>query len=189
MMWKDLLEQNSMLRLQSMTFSELIAVHRYCRKVFENINERFEKLLTALHSIDIPIAYGLISRNGMTNLVLGVYSPHDVAAVTTITRGSFPESVCKKFTDFSPRSTIPMSHGILTGVPSLYVDGQKQTFSLASIMRSLNGQNYTLLFIAKPVGKEIISQNISELLAVKDAAFCNQQKEHRKIKHVFKKYS
>lgn len=170
---EDLLEQNSMLRLQSMTFFRIDSCTAdTVEKVFENINERFEKLLTALHSIDIPIAYGLISRNGMTNLVLGVYSPHDVAAVTTITRGMLSGISMQEISpDFSPRSTIPMSHGILTGVPSLYVDGQKQTFSLASIMRSLNGQNYTLLFIAKPVGKEIISQNISELLAVKDAAF------------------
>lgn len=170
---EDLLEQNSMLRLQSMTFFRIDSCTAdTVEKVFENINERFEKLLTALHSIDIPIAYGLISRNGMTNLVLGVYSPHDVAAVTTITRGMLSGISMQEISpDFSPRSTIPMSHGILTGVPSLYVDGQKQTFSLSSIMRSLNGQNYTLLFIAKPVGREIISQNISELLAVKDAAF------------------
>lgn len=170
---ENLLEQNSMLRLQSMTFFRIDSCTAdTVDKVFENVNERFEKLLTALHSIDIPIAYGLISRNGMTNLVLGVYSPHDVEAVTTITRGMLSGISMQEISpDFSSRSTIPMSHGILTGVPSLYVDGQKQTFSLASIMRSLNGQNYTLLFIAKPVGREIISQNISELLAVKDAAF------------------
>ena len=170
---ENLLEQSSMLRLQSMTFFRIDSCTAdTVDKVFENVNERFEKLLTALHSIDIPIAYGLISRDGMTNLVLGVYSPHDVEAVTTITRGMLSGISMQEISpDFSPRSTIPMSHGILTGVPSLYVDGQKQTFSLASIMRSLNGQNYTLLFIAKPVGKEIISQNISELLAVKDTAF------------------
>ena len=170
---ENLLEQNSMLRLQSMTFFRIDSCTAdTVDKVFENVNERFEKLLTALHSIDIPIAYGLISRDGMTNLVLGVYSPHDVEAVTTITRGMLSGISMQEISpDFSPRLTIPMSHGILTGVPSLYVDGQKQTFSLASIMRSLNGQNYTLLFIAKPVVKEIISQNISELLAVKDAAF------------------
>lgn len=170
---ENLLEQSSMLRLQSMTFFRIDSCTAdTVDKVFENVNERFEKLLTALHSIDIPIAYGLISRNGMTNLVLGVYSPYDVEAVTTITRGMLSGISMQEISpDFSPRSTIPMSHGILTGVPSLYVDGQKQTFSLASIMRSLNGQNYTLLFIAKPVSREIISQNISELLAVKDAAF------------------
>ena len=38
-------------------------------------------------------------------------------------------------------------------------------------MRSLNGQNYSVLFIAKPVKREVVSQNISELISVRDKAF------------------
>lgn len=167
------LERDSRLRLQSMTF---FRINSYTadnvEKVFENVNEQFEKLLTALHAIDIPIAYGIISRNGITHLVLGVYSRDDVDAVTTITRGMLSGIDMQEISpDFSPCISSSISHGLLTGVPSLYVNGQKQRFSLASIMRSLNGQNYTLLFIAKPVGRETVSQNISELISVKDRAF------------------
>ena len=169
---ESLLEKDSTLRLQSMTFFRIgSCTVDNVDKVFDNVNERFEKLLTALYSIDIPIAYGIVSRNGITNLVLGVYSRNDVESVKTITQGMLSGIDMKEIVpDFSP-STINNNHGILSGVPSLYIKGQKQTFSLASIMRSLNGQNYTLLFIAKPVSQNIISQRLSEVISVRDKAF------------------
>ena len=141
-------------------------------KVFENVNERFEKLLTALYSIDIPIAYGIVSRDGVTNLVLSVYSSSDVESVKTITQGMLSGIDMKEIVpNFAPSKSANIKHGILAGVPSLYVKEKKQTFSLASIMRSLNGQNYTLLFIAKPVSQDVISQNLSDLIRVRDQAF------------------
>lgn len=168
-----LLEKDSTLRLQGMTFFRIgSCTADNVDKVFDNVNERFEKLLTALYSIDIPIAYGIVSRKGITNLVLGVYSSNDVESVKTITQGMLSGIDMKEIVpDFSPSTSNNINHGILTGVPSLYVKEHKQTFSLASIMRSLNGQNYTLLFIAKPVSQDIISQDLSELISVRDAAF------------------
>lgn len=170
---EPLLEKDSTLRLQSMTFFRIgSCTADNVDKVFENVNERFEKLLTALYSINIPIAYGIVSRNGVTNLVLGVYSSSDVESVKTITQGMlFGVDMKEIIPDFSSGTNANINHGILAGVPSLYVKEQKQTFSLASIMRSLNGQDYTLLFIAKPVSQDIISQNLSDLINVRDQAF------------------
>lgn len=170
---EPLLEKDSTLRLQSMTFFRIgSCTADNVDKVFENVNERFEKLLTALYSINIPIAYGIVSRDGVTNLVLGVYSRSDVESVKTITQGMLSGVDMKEIIpDFSSGTNANINHGILAGVPSLYVKEQKQTFSLASIMRSLNGQDYTLLFIAKPVSQNIISQNLSDLINVRDQAF------------------
>lgn len=170
---EPLLEKDSTLRLQSMTFFRIgSCTADNVDKVFENVNERFEKLLTALYSINIPIAYGIVSRDGVTNLVLGVYSSSDVESVKTITQGMLSGVDMKEIIpDFSSGTNANINHGILAGVPSLYVKEQKQTFSLASIMRSLNGQDYTLLFIAKPVSQDIISQNLSDLINVRDQAF------------------
>ena len=167
------LEKDSTLRLQSMTFFRIdsCTVDKV-DKVFKSVNERFEKLLIALYSIEIPIAYGIISRDGVTNLVLGVYSSNVVESVKTITQGILSGIDMQEIVpDFSPSTSNNIYHGILAGVPSLYVKEQKQTFSLASIMRSLNGQNYTLLFIAKPISQKVILQNLSELITVRDQAF------------------
>lgn len=173
-----LLEKNSTLRLQSMTFFRIgSCTADNIEKVFDNVNERFEKLITALYSIDITIAYGVVSRDGVTNLVLGVYSGSDVESVKTITQGMLSGiDIEEIIPDFSPSTSNNINHGILAGIPSLYVKERKQTFSLASIMRSLNGQNYTLLFIAKPVSQDIISQNLSELISVRDKAFAVSKK-------------
>lgn len=167
------LEKDSTSRLQGMTFFRIISCTAdNVDKVFENVNVRFEKLLTALYSIDIPIAYGIVSRDGVTNLVLGVYSKSDVESVKTITQGMLSGIDMKEIVpNFSQNQSANIYHGILSGIPSLYVKGQKQSFSLESIMRSLNGQNYTLLFIAKPVSQDIISEKLSELIKVRDQAF------------------
>lgn len=170
---ESLMDKDSTLRLASMTFFRI----RSCTadnvdKVFENVNKNFEKLFTALYSIDVPVAYGVVSRDGVTNLVIGVYSSEDVEPVKAIAQGMLSGIDIEGFVPtFSLNGNKKMSHGILTGVPSLYVKGEKQTFSLSSIMRSLNGQNYSLLFVAKPVANSIISQNISELISVRDKAF------------------
>lgn len=167
------MDKDSKSRLESMTFFHI----RSCTadnvdKVFEDVNKRFEKLFTALYSINIPVAYGVVSREGVTNLVLGVYSSEDVEPVKAITQGMLSGIDIEEIAPFfSSNSNKEMSYGILTGVPSLYVKEEKQSFSLSSIMRSLNGQNYSLLFVAKPVANELIAQNISELISVRDKAF------------------
>lgn len=170
---EGLLDTNSTLRLQSMTFFRISSCTAdNVEQVFASVNEKFEKLLTALYSIDIPIAYGVVSRNGVTSLVLGVYSGYSVESVKSIAQGMLSGIDMEEFSpDFAPSTGNNINHGILAGIPSLYVKEQKQTFSLSAIMRSLNGQNYTLLFIAKPVRQDIIAQNISDLIDVRDKAF------------------
>lgn len=170
---ESLMDKDSTLRLAGMTFFRISSCTAdNVDKVFENVNKRFEKLFTALYSIDVPVAYGVVSRDGMTNLVLGVYSSEDVEPVKAITQGMLSGIDIEEIVPtFSSDGKKEMSHGILTGVPSLYVKEEKQIFSLSSIMRSLNGQNYSLLFVAKPVANDLISQNISELISVRDKAF------------------
>jgi len=167
------LDNDSTLQLDSMTFFRIACCSiDTVDKVFEEVNAKIEKLLTALHSIDVSVSFGLISRDGITNLVLGIYSSKDVESAKSITQGMLLGVEMEGFTpDFEGYKRTSMSYGILSGVPSLYVKEQKQTFSLSSIMRSLNGRDYTVLFIAKPVRSDAVMQNISDLIAVKDAAF------------------
>ena len=167
------LDKQSTLRLESMTFFRITSCTvDNVEDVFESVNECFEKLFTALHSINISIAYGLVSHKGVTNLVLGVYHSRDVEAVRSITQGMLSGIELEAFTpNFTDGGTLNRSYGVLSGIPSLFVKEQKQNFSLSSIMRSLNGQDYTLLFIARPVSQDIVTQNITDLISVRDQAF------------------
>lgn len=169
----SLLDSNSTTQLNGMTYFRICCCTAdTVDKVFETVNGKIEKLFTALHSIGVSVSYGLVSREGITNLVLGVYSSNDVDSVKTITQGMLSGIEMKAYSpNFSDSEVNNISYGILAGVPSLYVRDQKQTFSLSTIMRSLNGRDYTLLFIAKPLSSEVVTQNISELITVRDKAF------------------
>ncbi|MEG0009373.1 MAG: hypothetical protein RR721_03820 [Aeromonas sp.] len=167
------LDSESTLQLDGMTFFRINSCTvDSVDKAFEVLNEKVEKLLTALHSIDIPIGYGLVSRNGVTNLVLGIYSSKDVESVIKIAQGMLSGINMKRYTpQFYEEKVSCSKFGIISGIPSLYLREKKQTFSLAPIMRSLNGYDYTLLFIARPVSLKNVTQKISNLISVRDKAF------------------
>lgn len=170
---EPLMDSESAGRLESMSFFRICSCTAdNVEKVFENVNEHFEKLFTALYSINIPIAYGVVSDKGVTNLVIGVYQSNQVSSLKSIMQGMLSGIELKEVKPkFKCETNQTVSNGILAGVPSLFVNGEKQRFSLSSIMRSLNGQNYALLFVAKPVEQNIIAQNISDLISVRDKAF------------------
>lgn len=170
---EDQLDKESTLHLNSMAFFRLHSCTAdTVDNIFETVNEKIEKLFTALHSIEVPIVYGIISQGGTTNLVLGVDSKDNVQSLESITQGMLSGIEMKKYkANFIQDNKRDIYYGILSGVPSLYLREQKQTFSLSSIMRSLNGSDYTLLFIAKPVPAETVINNISSLISVRDEAF------------------
>jgi len=170
---EKLLDSESTLQLDGMTYFRISSCTvDSVDKAFEVLNEKIEKLLTALHSIDIPVGYGLISQNGVTNLVFGIYSSRDVDTVITIIQGMLSGINIVPYTPrFYENKVSCPRHGIISGIPSIYINEKRQTFSLAPIMRSLNGFDYTLLFIAKPVSQKNVTQKISNLISVRDKAF------------------
>ena len=65
-----LLEENCTL-WQSMIFFRICSCTvDNADQIFAHVNERFEKLFTALCAISIPVTYGIVSRGGVTQLVL-----------------------------------------------------------------------------------------------------------------------
>lgn len=136
------------------------------------LNQKMEKLFTAIHSIGAPIAYGIISYDGVTNLVIGIYQKKDVDIVASIIGGllSGVELINVK-PNFMNKSVCPSYFGLLPAIPTTKIDDKPQTFDISPIMRSLNGQNYTVLFIAKPMPSDVPSQKLNELLTIRDQCF------------------
>ena len=58
--------------------------------------------------------------------------------------------------------------GILTGIPTQKIDEEKQTFDLSSVIRSMNGQEFLLAIVSRPVGKQEAAQQLHELMELKD---------------------
>ncbi len=167
------LENDSSLLLDSMTFLRIArCTVENTDDLFESINTKMEKLFTALHSIDVSVGYGIVSRNGVTNLVLCVYSSSEVLVVKRIVSGMLSGIELDEYSpEFKKHATNNMSYGVLSGVPSVVLKEQKQVFSPSAIMRTLNGNDYTLLFLAKPIDAKIVKQQVSELINIRDKAF------------------
>jgi hypothetical protein len=58
--------------------------------------------------------------------------------------------------------------GVITGVPTLKLNDEKQKFDITSAIRSMNGQEYVLLIASRPVQKTVCSQQIIRLMELKD---------------------
>ena len=58
--------------------------------------------------------------------------------------------------------------GVLTGIPTQKIDEEKQTFDLSSVIRSLNGQEFLLAIVSRPVKKFEAAQQLHELMELKD---------------------
>lgn len=167
------IENDSSSLLDSMTFFRISSCTiENTEDIFESVNQKFEKLFTALHSINIPIGYGIISRNGITNLVLGVYKSADIKTIKSIINGILFGIEMKDYNlNFSECNAPTTSYGILSGIPTVFLKEKKQKFTPSTIMKTLNGQDYTLLFLAKPVNIEMVKQDIGELINLSDITY------------------
>ena len=58
--------------------------------------------------------------------------------------------------------------GVLTGIPTQKIDGEKQIFDLSSVIRSMNGQKFLLTIVSRPVAKSEAAQQLHELMKLKD---------------------
>ena len=67
--------------------------------------------------------------------------------------------------------------GVLTGIPTQKIDEEKQTFDLSSVIRSMNGQEFLLAIVSRPVAKYETAQQLHELMNLKDRchALANRQ--------------
>lgn len=120
----------------------------------------------------MTIAYGIVSCDGVTNLVIGIYQKKDADVIASIIGGllSGVELVSIK-PNFMNKSAYPSYFGSLPAIPTTKIEDKPQTFDIAPIMRSLNGQNYTMLIIAKPMPSDVSAQKLSELLTIRDRCF------------------
>lgn len=141
--------------------------------IFEFLNEKMDKFYTALYSVGKPVVYGIVSYGGTTNLIVGLYdSDNDSELLKSIMEGLLDGVKLIPYkTNLAERTPSEKEVGLISAIPSVKIEEEKQKFSLASMMKSLNSQDYTVLFVSRPLSQEVIAQKHGELIQIKDQCF------------------
>ncbi|QTA83799.1 Helicase HerA domain-containing protein, DUF87 [Desulfonema limicola] len=148
-----------------------ISVNSDCEDIPKFINERFQNILAAASHSGLSVALLLSHKNGKNRVLLGFKSESNAPELFgAIVNGILPGKNIKYEETINISSLAEGCHhgGMVTGVPTLKSDDEKQKFNLSSVARSLYGKEYLLAIISKPVS-EIERQNLfNELIQIRD---------------------
>lgn len=170
---KDYLDSNSVQIVESMRFFKLIScTTEEVDDLALFLNEKMGKLFTAISSLQAPIAYGVVSYKGQTNLVLGVGSKEAQDVIEHFIRGLLTGIEIEPYSpQFSSRETSAVSAGVVSAVPIMAIEEEKQQFDISTLMRSINGENYSVLFVAQPYELAEIQDRYATLVQIRDECF------------------
>lgn len=165
---------NSDVILDAFTYYRIVSCSIECvDDLYSYLNEKMVSFFSALYSFEKPVVYGIISYEGKTNLVVGLYDDTDDAEkIRNIIEGLLDGVELKPYEpSFSKQEKCEKNIGFISATPSVKIGEEKQKFNISTLMKSLNGQNYTILFIARPISHEITSRKYGEIINIRDACF------------------
>lgn len=170
---RECLDDHSAQTIQNMRFFKLNScTTERVENLAVYLNDRMTKLFTAIHSLNVPIAYGIVSYAGQTSLVLGVESKDAQEVVESFIQGLLTGINLTSFvSDFTSHTDSAQIGGIVSAVPVVNIADDKQHFDISTLMRSLNGQDYTVLCIAEPYSLAKVQNTYREIVNIKDKCF------------------
>jgi len=175
---RDLLDNDTEHFLKGMHFFKLSNCSVENKEDLANhLNETMNKLFSAIYSFGEVFAYGIVSSKENTDLILGVKSGETQKIVESVLKGLLIGIELDQYC-YNP-NIIKYSNGkggTLSAVPVLKINDEPQHFDISPIMRSLYGQNYILLFIAKPCSEEDISSRYNEIVKIRDECFSKSKR-------------
>ncbi len=165
------IDSNSLELLIDMKFFRIVSCTiEKLEDVFHYLNEKMEKFFSAIHNIDISVAYGVISYHEKPNIVLGINKKENIVVIRKIIEGLLSGIEIEEF-ETSFFKEYKSHFGFITAIPTKKIKDEPQKFDLSPLIRSLNGQEYILLFIARPLSSQVISEKIEDLMTIKDECF------------------
>lgn len=170
---KSYLDSNSVQIVENMRFFRLIScITEEVDDLALFLNEKMGKLFTAISSFQVPVAYGVVSYEGKTNLVLGVASREAQNVIEPFITGLLTGIEIEPYKpNFSTRGISALNGGVVSAIPIMEIEEEKQQFDISTLMRSINGENYTVLCIAKPYDIKDIQNRYATLVQIRDECF------------------
>lgn len=174
-------QEDSLNLLNTFTFYKLCECSIYdVEDKFAFFAEKMKKLFITAYSIKQEVCYGIVSNNGKSSIVLGVKPNSDDETIKVIIEGLLPGIKIEKYTEQFVNAKIDSSKnakdkdryvGCISGIPTLKIDGEYQKKDLSALMRSLNGQNYTIMVLCKPIDEQKIQEKINQAIKIQDECF------------------
>lgn len=151
-------------------------------ELFPYFAAKMQKLFTTAYSIKQEVCYGIVSNGGKTSLVIGISPTSNDTAIKRIIEGLLPGMKIEEYQNKFNNSKMSSGKkdeqydkdrylGCISGVPTLKLDGELQNKDLSSLMRSLNGENYTIMVLCKPVDEYEIQRKIDTAIEIQDKCF------------------
>lgn len=172
------LDRNSNSLIDSMYFFRLNScTTENVEDLADYLKGKMGKLFTAIHSLNMPVVYGVICNEGETNLVVGVQGKIAENVIKPLMEGLLTGI---ELTPYVPKLFSQERHatkgGVLSAVPIVKVDDDKQNFDISVLMRSMIGQDYIVLFVAKPYSLEWVQDTYAQVLNIRDKCFAVSKK-------------
>ncbi len=151
-----------------------ISVNSDCEDIPKFINERFQNILSATNHSGLSVLLLISSKNGKNEVFLGFKNDsstdNNPELFESIINGILPGKNIKLNETANISSLVDgyKYGGMVTGVPTIKKDDEKQKFNLASVTRSLYGKDYTLAIISKPVSEIEKQKSFNELIQLRD---------------------
>lgn len=141
------------------------------------LKSKMVKLFTAIHSLGMPVAYGIISYDGQANLVIGVENKSAEDVTKSLVEGLLTGIELLPYEPkMAGRENRSKKGGLISAIPIQKVDDDKQNFDISALMRSMSGQNYSVLFVAQPYPIEWVQNAYAKVLDVRDKCFTVSKK-------------
>lgn len=164
----DKVKNTSFFQLNSCTIEEQ-------DDLFQNLNRKMEKLLMTVFPLTTSVFYGVVSRKGRTNLVFGVdYEKKEI--VKSIMEGILTgiDIEEKQGCEFNWDSSTDNDNndnfgGFISAVPVIEEEKERQQFDISTLMKSLNGKDYSVIVYAEP--KDNIPELYTSILKARDRCY------------------
>ena len=137
--------------------------------LFEYFANKMQKIFTMFYSLNKEFYYGVVSKENKVNLVIGFQSEYFSNEMQKIMEGNISGLKLEKFNeDFYSFKNKENYVGYLTGIPDIKLDGKIQNKDISSLIRSLNGENYIIMTLCRPLQKDEVGNKIMEIINIKD---------------------
>jgi hypothetical protein len=144
--------------------------------ISRTLGKRHQSLVTAAYQSDLTLATVIVGRGGgVVSLYLGVSGKDGAKEIFKHQlQGIYPGKGVelqqeKDDQGFLEKVLSDKSHGgVVTGIPLVRLENERQFFDLTSVVRSMHGQPFVLMSVARPVSKAKAARQIMEIMKIKD---------------------